>query len=84
MLTQGVLGSRQLWLSSGVQPADGANDSDSAASGEILGSVLVIKPPFRLDVAAAAGAPKQNLVEAGSDAGFRAVTMHLKEGLTFV
>jgi hypothetical protein len=83
MLTQGVLGSRQLWLSSGVQLADG-NDSGSAARGENLGSVLVIKPPFRLDVAAAAGAPKQNLVEAGSDAGFRAVTMHLKEGLTFV
>lgn len=77
LLTQGVLGSRQLWLSSGVAPAEssaaGDANSNNNGGGDNAATVLEIFPPFRLELAAAAGAPKQTIVEAGSDAEFRAV-----------
>lgn len=62
-LTGGLLlGSRQLWLSSGVAPS--LQDP----------SVLDILPPFRLQLGGRPGTntPKRTLVESGSDAEFRA------------
>jgi hypothetical protein len=60
VLTRGILGKTRLLLSSGVLPAaDGS------------GETLEIFPPFRLQVER--GGTKKTLVDAGSDASFRAV-----------
>ena len=62
-LTGRVLGSNQLWLSSGVFPS------------ETDPSVLDIKPPFRFQFGGryGSGKDKVTIVEAGSDAEFRKV-----------
>ncbi|KAH8091626.1 hypothetical protein JL720_5938 [Aureococcus anophagefferens] len=64
LLTRGVLGGGRLWLSSGVAPAAEAD-------------VLEIYPPFRLELEA--GAARATLVEAGSDAEFRAANARTAE-----
>mmetsp|Transcript_30264 Transcript_30264/g.41030 ORF Transcript_30264/g.41030 Transcript_30264/m.41030 type:complete len:115 (-) Transcript_30264:563-907(-) len=69
MLTRGVLGNSELWLSSGVAPAP--TDGD----------ILEIFPPFRLEVAPGGqgGGGKRTLVDAGSDAEFRAINVRSSE-----
>jgi len=64
LLTRGVLGGGRLWLSSGVAPAAEAD-------------VLEIYPPFRLELEA--GAARATLVEAASDAEFRAANARAAE-----
>lgn len=68
-LTGGILGRNQLWLSSGVRTS-----SDDA-------SILEILPPFRFEVGGRyqTGAPKKQLVEAGSDADFRKLNARTSE-----
>lgn len=68
-LTGGLLGSNQLWLSSGSV----ADEDDP--------SVLDIKPPFRFQTGGklGTGKPKKMIVEAGSDADFRAVNSRTRE-----
>lgn len=69
-LTGGVLGaSNQLWLSSGAVPS--TEDP----------SVLVIQPPFRLELGGPYGSnkAKQTLVNAGDDAEFRKVNLRTTE-----
>jgi len=68
-LTGGLLGQSQLWLSSGVQ----ASNQDPA--------VLDILPPFRFQIGGRVGSgrPKRTIVEAGSDAEFRAVNVRTQE-----
>jgi hypothetical protein len=60
-LTGGILGNKQLWLSSGVFPSE----EDP--------SVLDIQPPFRFQLGGRYGSGKEKttIVEAGSDADFR-------------
>mmetsp|Transcript_11143 Transcript_11143/g.32216 ORF Transcript_11143/g.32216 Transcript_11143/m.32216 type:complete len:324 (+) Transcript_11143:350-1321(+) len=68
-LTGGILGQKQLWLSSGVRPS-----VDDA-------SVLEILPPFRFEVGGryGTGIPKNRVVEAGSDAEFRKLNARTTE-----
>lgn len=68
-LTGGLLGRKEIWLSSGVTPS------------EENSSTLTILPPFRLQVGGrpGTGEAKQTLVEAGSDADFRAVNARSKD-----
>lgn len=68
-LTGGILGNRQLWLSSGAV----ASNADP--------SVLEIQPPFRFELGGryGTGVPKTIIVEAGSDAEFRQVNLRTKE-----
>ena len=68
-LTGGILGPKQLWLSSGVR----TSSSDA--------SILEILPPFRFEVGGRyqTGAPKKRLVEAGSDADFRKLNARTSE-----
>jgi hypothetical protein len=70
-LTGGILGKKQLWLSSGAIPLPDGSDP----------SVLEIQPPFRLQLGGPVGSnqPKTMLVEADSDAGFRQVNARTKE-----
>lgn len=64
-LTGGILGPKQLWLSSGVVPVPEEGDP----------GMLEIRPPFRFEVGGryGMGEPKVTIVEAGSDAEFRKV-----------
>lgn len=68
-LTGGILGQKQLWLSSGVR----TSSSDD--------SVLEILPPFRFEVGGRyqTGTPKKQVVEAGSDAEFRKLNARTNE-----
>jgi hypothetical protein len=68
-LTGGVLGSSQLWLSSGSTP----RPEDP--------SILEIQPPFRFELGGryGTGKPKKALVDAGSDAEFRELNARTKE-----
>lgn len=68
-LTGGILGRNQLWLSSGVRTSS------------IDASILEILPPFRFEVGGRyqKGAPKKQLVEAGSDADFRKLNARTSE-----
>jgi hypothetical protein len=67
LLTSGILGPTQLYLSSGIVDY---NDYDGDRS---LVSVLQIQPPFRLQVELPVTHQRLTLVEAGTDADFRAV-----------
>jgi hypothetical protein len=68
-LTGGVLGSSQLWLSSGSIPL--SEDP----------SILEIQPPFRFELGGryGTGKPKKAIVDAGSDAEFRELNARTKE-----
>jgi hypothetical protein len=61
MLTDGVLGTSKAWLSSGIVVRDEHE------------SMLEIRPPFRLELETNSQQPRKVLVDAGSDADFRAV-----------
>eukprot|EP00546_Thalassionema_frauenfeldii_P021602 CAMPEP_0178899624 /NCGR_PEP_ID=MMETSP0786-20121207/3011_1 /TAXON_ID=186022 /ORGANISM="Thalassionema frauenfeldii, Strain CCMP 1798" /LENGTH=210 /DNA_ID=CAMNT_0020570517 /DNA_START=112 /DNA_END=744 /DNA_ORIENTATION=+ len=68
-LTGGLLGQKEIWLSSGVTPSEENSSS------------LTILPPFRLQVGGRPGSgdTKRTLVDAGSDADFRAVNVRSKD-----
>ena len=68
-LTGGVLGSNQLWLSSGVRPS--TDDK----------SILEILPPFRLEIGGRyqSGKAKKTLVNSESDADFRKLNARNEE-----
>lgn len=68
-LTGGLLGTNQLWLSSGALPF--AEDP----------SVLEIQPPFRFQIGGRyeTGKAKKTIVESGSDADFRKVNARSEE-----
>jgi len=75
-LTGGILGSRQLWLSSGAVPLPSAEDG-----GQPGGITLEIRPPFRFQVGGryGTGEGKVTVVEAGSDSEFRKVNARTTE-----
>jgi hypothetical protein len=68
-LTGGILGDKQIWLSSGATPYN--NDP----------SVLEIQPPFRFQIGGryGSGKAKSTIVEAGNDADFRKYNARTKE-----
>ena len=70
-LTNGVLGSSQIWLSSDVRPLPGSDDK----------STLEILPPFRLELGGRykSGKDKIKLVEATNDADFRKINARTVE-----
>ena len=68
-LTGGILGTSQIWLSSGAIPFE----KDP--------SVFEIQPPFRYEIGGryGTGKPKKTIIEAGNDADFRKVNVRNKE-----
>lgn len=64
MLTGGILGGTKTWLSSGIVP--------------LSDDLLEIRPPFRLEIETLGGI-RQTVVEAGSDADFRAANARTQE-----
>eukprot|EP00980_Cylindrotheca_fusiformis_P017559 scaffold5508_cov104-Cylindrotheca_fusiformis.AAC.3 len=69
-LTNGIFGTSQAWLSSGIQPLSAENPY-----------MLEIEPPFRLQLGGrpGTGTPKTTIVEAGNDADFRKVNARTVE-----
>ena len=68
LLTGGVFGETKAWLSSGVVPVKGKEED-----------TLEIRPPFRLELETSPSKPRRLLVDAGSDADFRAVNARTTE-----
>jgi hypothetical protein len=73
MLTNGILGPTKTWLSSDI--VEYKSDSDSTTSS----STLQIRPPFRLELESPFTPNRQVLVDAGSDADFRAANVRTVE-----